>query len=177
MHKKILVAYATRADSTRDIAKHIAHILRDAGHEVEAHPIDDVTDLSHYQGVVFGTGIRIGHVLPEMLNFVKSHRQVLENMPTAYYVVCLTLHEDTLENRKIVDAYLDPLCAVKAPFSKGLFAGRLERSRLEQPWRFLLRYSKDDMMQEGDYRDWEAITHWANQVAAYFTREHELTPA
>jgi menaquinone-dependent protoporphyrinogen oxidase len=179
MHKKLLVAYATRADSTREIAKTIAQTLRDAGHEVEVHPVDDVTDLSPYQGVILGTGIRIGHVLPEMLNFVKTQRQALADLPTAYFVVCLTMHDDTPENRQTVEGYLEPLCAIKPPFNKGLFAGRMERSRLEQPWRFLLKYTKEPMMQEGDYRDWEAITHWANQVTTHFTHEfdRELTPA
>jgi menaquinone-dependent protoporphyrinogen oxidase len=75
----------------------------------------------------------------------------------------MTLKDDTPENRKVVDAYLDPLRAEVTPVASGLFAGRLDYSRLGFFTRLVAKHMAN--APEGDYRDWPAIERWAEEIA------------
>ncbi|MBZ0287650.1 MAG: hypothetical protein K8I30_08545, partial [Anaerolineae bacterium] len=100
-------------------------------------------------------------------------RDELQQVQAAYFVVCLTMKEDTPENRQVVEAYLKPLADVKEPVSQGLFAGALNHDKLGVVWRFLLKNAKeeeDSPMAEGDWRNWEGIRDWANAFAAQAIR-------
>lgn len=161
MIKKILVAYATRAGSTIEVADAIAKTLAE-GVQVEIKPVKKVKDIKEYQAVVLGTAIRKGNVLPEALDFVKRYKTDLKNIPTAYFIVCMTLKENTEENRKKANAYLDPLRAEVTPEDTGLFAGKLDYSKLGSIDYIIVKYFIGEP--EGDYRDWNAIKDWAAQL-------------
>jgi flavodoxin len=109
--RKILVAYGTRAGSTAEIADAVGKKLVSGGAEVDVMSVKNVQNINGYQAVVLGSAIRAGKVLPEILAFVKEHKSELQKKPVAYFVVGMTLREDTSEKRKTVDAYLDPLRA------------------------------------------------------------------
>jgi len=127
---KILVAYATRAGSTAGVADAIGKKLAQSGAVVDVKPLKNVQSLDGYQAVVLGSAIRAGKVLPEIIDFVKAHKGELHKLPVAYFVVGMTLREDTPEKRKTVDAYLNPLRAEITPVDVGLFAGKLDYSKL-----------------------------------------------
>ena len=164
MGDKILVAYASRARSTGEVAKTIGEVLRDGGATVDVRPAKGLTDLSPYQAAVVGSAIRIGKWLPEATKFVKAHQEALSQVPVAYFTVCLTMKEDTEENRTTVTAYLDPLreqVPLVQPIRVGLFAGALDHSKLS----FIARLiSKAVGSPEGDFRNWEAIRAWAGEL-------------
>ncbi len=160
---KILVAYASRAGSTGEVAEAIGKVLCDGGAAVDVRLAKEVTDLSPYRAVVVGSGIRVGKWLPEAVEFVERHREALSRMPVAYFAVCLTLKEDTEENRREVAAYLDPVREVVQPVDVGLFAGVMDYSKLPFIFRLMMKAMKSP---EGDFRDWEAIRDWAGQVRA-----------
>ncbi len=160
---KILVAYASRAGSTGEVAETTGQVLCEAGAAVDVRLAKDVTDLSPYRAVVVGSGIRVGKWLPEAVGFVEKHRGVLSQVPVAYFAVCLTLKEDTEENRREVAAYLDPVREVVQPVDVGLFAGVMDYGKLPFIFRLMMKAMKSP---EGDFRDWEAIRDWAGQVRA-----------
>ncbi len=160
MTPRILVAYATRAESTYEISEYIAQVLRDHGAAVDVRPAEAIDSLTPYQGVLLGSAIRTGHVLPEVLNFAKRFRENLRDVQLAYFIVCATLSQDTPANRKIVLSYLDQLRRIHEPDRIGMFAGRVDRQKIEQPWRFMLGFVKSGPMAEGEYRDWDAIHEW-----------------
>ena len=161
MKDKILVAYASRAGSTGEVSEVIGQVLREAGAAVDVRLAKDVTDLSPYRAVVVGSGIRVGKWLPEAVEFVERHREVLSRIPVAYFLVCLTLKEDTEENRREVSAYLDPVRDLVQPVDVGLFAGAMDYSKLPFILRLVMKAMKSP---KGDFRDWEAIRAWADRV-------------
>ncbi|TKJ29431.1 MAG: flavodoxin [Chloroflexi bacterium B3_Chlor] len=167
MSDKILVAYATKAGSTAEVAEAVGQELRDAGAEVEVQPAKEVKDLSPYKAVIVGSAIRMGKWVPEATSFVEKNREALSQVPVAYFVVCMTMKDDTEENHRTVEAYLDPVCEIVEPLDKGLFAGTINYSKLSFPARTM---SKAMKVSEGDFRDWEAIGAWARQVHSRLTR-------
>ena len=163
MAGKILVAYATRAGSTAEVADFIGKTLAKSGAAVDVRPVKKVKSLNGYTAVVAGSGIRAGRVYSEITGFVKDHKAELNTIPTVFFVVNMTMKDDTPENRAIVNAYLDPLRAEVTPVDVGLFAGTMKYDRLG----FFARFAVTRMVKtpEGDFRDWNAIEAWTNALA------------
>jgi menaquinone-dependent protoporphyrinogen oxidase len=161
---RILIAYSSRCGSTGGIADAIGQVLCGPGTAVDVRLQKNANDLTPYQAVIAGSAIRMGKWLPEAVEFVKTHRDVLRRVPVAYFVACLTMKDDTAENRSKALAYLDPVCKqvpqVK-PVDIGLFAGAIDFSKLSFVYSSILRVKGAP---EGDFRNWEAIRTWAAGV-------------
>ena len=133
--------------------------LEGGGAMVEVKPAKDVKDAKRYHAIVLGSAIRKGQLLPEVPDFVRTHRTDLQRVPVAFFVVCMTLKDHTDANRRIVNAYLDPLRAMVNPVDTGLFAGKMDYSTLDLLSKIIIKYFV--RTPEGDYRDWKAIKSWA----------------
>ena len=158
---KVLVAYATKAGSTGEVAEAIGQALCAGGAAVEVKPVKEVSDVSGYAGVVVGSAIRMGQWLPEAVKFVETHQEALSQVPVAYFAVCMTLAEDTEENRRTVAAYLDKVREMVQPVDVGLFAGTMDYSKLSFVFRLVIKAMKAP---EGDFRNWDAIRDWATNL-------------
>ena len=163
MAGNILIAYASRYGSTAEVAEAIGKVLREAGAEVEVRRVREVKGLGPYRAVVIGSAARMLKLLPEAVKFAQKHKQALSQMPVAYFTVGLTMIKDTPENRKVAAGFLEPLRQIQEPVSIGLFAGKVDYSRLSFVWRYFFSRAKD-FPGEGDYRDWEAIRAWAKEL-------------
>jgi len=60
----------------------------------------NVKNLNSYQGVIVGSAIYRGKWMPEAVNFVKANAELLSQIPVAYFMVCMTMHKPTEENRR-----------------------------------------------------------------------------
>jgi menaquinone-dependent protoporphyrinogen oxidase len=160
--EKLLVVYASRAGSTIEVADTIAKHLSKKGYVVDVKHISQTETLDEYKALVIGSPIRMGKPVPEVMDFVKQNQNVLREKPAAVFILCMTLAEDTAENRNIVDAYLDPLRELINPIETGLFAGKMEYSKL----RFFPRFAAKHMVKvpEGDFRNWKSISDWTHQL-------------
>jgi menaquinone-dependent protoporphyrinogen oxidase len=103
----------------------------------------------------------MGEWLPEAVKFVEMHRDALSRVPVAYFAVCMTMQNDTEENRREVMGYLDPLREMVQPKDIGLFAGAMDHSKLALVFRLMIKAIK---VPEGDFRNWENIRDWAANV-------------
>jgi menaquinone-dependent protoporphyrinogen oxidase len=160
---KLLVAYATRAGSTAEVAGFMGKVLSEAGARADVLPIKQACDLRGYSGVILGSAIRMGSVLPELIKFVRTHVATLSQMPLAYFNVIMTLMEDTPENGAIVDSYFRPLRAICEPLRVGAFAGKMNCTRRGAVLRFSLPKNREEIA-ESDWIDWEAIRTWTLEV-------------
>ncbi len=161
MQNRILVAYATKAGTTAEIAARIGETISQKNQTVDVLPISRVKDLSGYSAVVIGSAIRMGSVLPEVKSFVEKNQAALGQKPFSMFVAGMTLNEDTEANRTAVSAYLDPIRAVVKPASEGLFAGVMDPQKVSFLDRLIIKALKTPL---GDFRDWDKINAWAESI-------------
>ena len=170
MGNQVLVAYATKSGSTNGVAEAIGQVLADFGLSVDVQSVSNVKNIDHYQAVIIGSATRMGRLLSEALNFAEKHKVALASKKTAYFTVCLTMQEDTPENREIVSASFKPLVQIKEPLSLGLFSGKYDSSTVNFVMRAMLKKMKTP---EGDFRDWEAIKTWSSELAVQLTGQNK----
>lgn len=164
MHTKILVAYATRMESTSEVAEVIGMILHEQDVNADVLSIDEVEEVASYDAVIIGSAIRGEAWLPEAVKFIEQHRHALSKVPVAYFTVCMTMREDTPENRRKAEAYHKPvLTAVPEvqPIDVGLFGGMLETTEFPRLMRWVISTLN---LPSGDYRNWDAIRRWTEAV-------------
>ena len=161
---KILVTYATQAGSTAGVAEFIGETLSASGYLVDVRPMAEVEDISPYAAVIAGSAIQGKQWLPEAMDFLQANRAVLQKVPVAVFLVCMTLAMSNADRyHDEVATFLDPVRAIVTPVSEGMFAGALDinkvpdfRARLG--FRFSVLFG---VWSEGDHRDWHAIRAWA----------------
>jgi len=159
MSKKILIAYGSAAGSTAEVAQAIADEMEKGGAQVDALAVENVKDLSGYDGVVVGTAVRMFRILGKTKRFFRKHRKHLSQLPVAYFIACMTMKEPTPENIEKTKGYAEPMVNVKEPVSLGLFGGYFDPEKLTG---LFAKTMKDEPME--DARDWDKIRAWARET-------------
>jgi menaquinone-dependent protoporphyrinogen oxidase len=157
----VLVAYATKRGSTREVAADVARVIRQSGAEVEISPARNVKTLDRYQAVVLGGALYMGRWHKDARKMLKRHRAELASLPLA--VFALGPKEITPEAIEKAGAELARALAEVPeahPFSTAIFGGVIDPKRLHFPF---------SRMQAGDARDWNAIQDWASEVVRGFS--------
>jgi menaquinone-dependent protoporphyrinogen oxidase len=161
--RKVLVAYATRAGSTGEVAQAIGERLRAAGMQADVRPVERGLPLEGYDAVVLGSPIRYSAWLPEMTEFIAGHRDALARVPLAIF----TLHMQALGNdaasRKIRVRYAQPVRSLVNPRDEAYFAGNVDPATLSFFERLAVKMVKSPV---GDKRDWAAVRAWADGLGA-----------
>lgn len=158
--QRILVAYASGAGSTAEVANAIGDVIQAANVKVDILPAREVTDVHEYQAVVLGSSIRLGRWLPDAVQFLERMAEQLSTMPMAYFTTCLAMVDDTAESRRTVLAYMEPIRQLApeiTPVGIGLFAGSFDPT-----YRQVMPGGEHGP--HGDYRNWEAIRAWAAEI-------------
>ena len=165
--KKVLIAYASVSGSTGEVAQAIGEVLQEQGMSVDVKSVKAATDLGAYDAFVIGSSIRAGRWLPEAMHFLEDHHDDLSSRSVAYFTTCLTMVDDTEDNRRTVLAYMEPILQktpdVK-PIGLGLFAGSLDPER---------QLAMQTIGPQGDYRNWQAIRAWADEIASALSEAGE----
>jgi menaquinone-dependent protoporphyrinogen oxidase len=192
---KILVAYATNAGSTADVARTVGEELQKTGAQVDVLPLEQVTDLSSYQSVVLGAPVIMGWH-PGATAFLKKNQPALSKVPVALFLTCVNLTQtdetsvdgvpvfvdeklptapqnagrlSPKERHTTVNNYVQPILkaapAVK-PVSVGVFGGRLDIDSLSIFQKLFVIVIIQ--AKSGEKRNWDAIRAWAGGL---FTTE------
>ena len=193
--RRILVAYATMAGSTAEVARAVGEEIAKGGVQVDVLPLNQVKDLKAYDGVVVG-GLMIMGWHRAAIRFLRKNRRVFQRIPLAVFVMAMSL---TLTGETSVDGvpvtvdeklpkppqqegrlnfreryarlanYLRPILLATRPVkpvSIGVFGGRLEYGRLK--WWAVLFAMLIIQAQAGERRNWDAIRSWAAELPAAF---------
>ncbi len=161
MKNAVLVAYATRAGSTAEIAAVIGETLAERGFRVDVKSIHSQLLLDGYGAVILGSAIRMGSWLPEMVKFIQTNQPALNALPTALFTVHMLNASDDETSRAARAAYTAPVRALLPNAPETFFTGLMDFSRLSFLDRFIASMVK---AVESDQRDWEKIRAWANEL-------------
>ena len=159
MSNKVLVAYGSKAGSTAEVAEAIGEEIKQAGAEVTVQPVESVKEISGYDAVIVGSAVRAFRLLGNTRRFLRRHKKALKQVPLAYFLVCLTMSEDTPENISRAKGFAKPMLKIKEPVSLGLFGGCMDPSKLEG---FAAKMMQSQSY--ADYRDWDEIRAWARET-------------
>jgi menaquinone-dependent protoporphyrinogen oxidase len=165
MDKPVLVAYATKHGGTQEIAERIGEVLRQAGLRADVLPAGRVDDLASYQAVVLGSGVYIGRWRKGAARFLRAIEQVLAEQLVWLFSSGPTGEGDPLE---LTDGWrfpgaLQPIADRIQPSDIAVFHGVVDEKKLNMIEKWAIKNVKAPL---GDFREWDAITAWAADIAA-----------
>lgn len=164
MSPSILITYATKHGSTRQVAEAIAGALDAQGFGVHVESAADVHDLNTYDGVVLGTALYMGRPHADARRFLKRYHKALSAIPVAVFAMgpVTTGTDDIAGSKKQLDRALATVSDI-TPISTAIFGGVVDPAKLHFPF---------SRMEASDARDWDIIDTWARELgAAFSTRE------
>lgn len=148
------------------MAQAIGEEMQQSGVQVDIKPVEDVKTIEGYDGVVMGSAVRMFHLLGKTKRFLRKHKKELSKVPLAFFVVCLTMGEETPENIEKAEGYAKPMLEVKVPVSLGLFGGCIAHDKLTG---FFGKSMKS--VPEQDHRDWDKIRTWGRETLTKLRNE------
>jgi menaquinone-dependent protoporphyrinogen oxidase len=165
MEKKVLVAYSSKYGATAEIAEKIGEVLRKAGNQVDVVPVKRVKDLEPYGTVIMGTAAYMFRWRGDAVSFLKKNQKKLATMPVWLFYSGPLGKGDPLELVKgqRYPKSLQPTIDAIKPRDIAVFHGHINMAKLNFFERFTFNKAVD---MQGDFRDWNAITAWANSIAS-----------
>jgi menaquinone-dependent protoporphyrinogen oxidase len=160
MSQPILVAYATKRESTHDVADAVAARLRELGHEVDVRPAGRIDTLEPYRAVVLGGALYAGRWHRDARGFLAKHRDELTHIPISVFAMGpLKLEPKDVEgSRRQLDHALVKEHELE-PVSVAIFGGVIDPAKLRFPL---------NRMEAAAARDWDAIRSWADEIGGRF---------
>lgn len=165
MGEKVLLAYATRSGSTAEIAEKIKDVLVLRGLAVDLKPVSGVDSLDQYRAVILGSAVYYGRWRKEAVKFLTDRENVLKEKAVWFFSSGPAGEGDPVE---LLDGWTFPPLQQEIadriqPRGITVFHGVMDASRLNIFERWLLKRMDAPM---GDFRDWDLVTSWAEEIAA-----------
>lgn len=182
---KVLVAYASRHGATAGIAERIGARLSERGFEPTTVEVDKVDDVDSYDAFVVGSAAYMFRWLKEASRFAKRNHQALSDRPT-WLFSSGPLGTD-LVDEKGRDVYetsrpkeFDELESILNPRGEKIFFGAWDPDApavglAEKTFKKMA--ASRDALPVGDFRDWDDIDAWADEIADELQKVPEAEPA
>jgi menaquinone-dependent protoporphyrinogen oxidase len=179
---KTLIIYGTRYGATAETSEEIARVLREEGFDVKVANAkkEKIEDISEYELVIVGSGMRMGKWTGEADDFLKNFRKELDQKKLAIFVSTMkTVSEregkkdDVEQMRKV--ALEDKVAQHNLhPIALGFFGGVLDFNKMGFFFRRTMGFLRLQLQKDGfrerqpdiyDLRDWDEIRSWAKELA------------
>ncbi len=176
---KVLVAFGSRYGSTQQIAEKISDFLKDQGLETQLLNLKEIKQknwpaLNNFDGILIGSGIKIGMWTKESKAFIKFAKSSNINNPLGAFVSCgEAMNPNNRSSAR--DRYLAKVLAkfgIQASLYDA-FGGVFDLSETSNLGKInkkiLVTVSKEDPTikpnQRNDGRDWEQIKQFAMEFS------------
>lgn len=171
---RILILYHGIYGHTRKICDAINAELGEIGETADLVPVTewDINEADRYDMIVIGAAIRNGKHNRAVIQFIRSHRALLEAKKNAFFSVNLVARKpakNTPETNPYVKAFLQ-----RSPWEPqlvGVFAGNLDYQRYGVMDRHIIRFimrltgGPTDLQTKVEFTDWDKVRSFAGQLA------------
>ena len=161
---RVLVAAASRYGGTAGIAEAIGRRLEDDHLDVDVVPIDEVEDVAGYDALVLGSAVYAGRWMRPARRFVDENAAGIVSKQTWLFSSGPIGDPPKPEGDAAVK--VGDLVAKTGAHEHRVFAGKLDKTRLTFADRAIVAAVRSP---EGDFREWDEITEWADDIAAALT--------
>jgi menaquinone-dependent protoporphyrinogen oxidase len=167
---KVLVGYATRYGSTKEVAETIARSVREAGFEVDVCEVRDIKSLSNYKAVILGAPLFMFHWHKDVLRFLSKHQRILLDLQVAIFALGPT--HDPYDEQEWRDSWsqlnkeLEKYSWLK-PVEIEMFGGKYDPTKLKFPLKIMA-----GSVPASDIRDQDAIQAWATKLTVKLKKSH-----
>lgn len=163
MQPVVLVAYATRAGSTAEVAHVVAQVIGESGFAVEVRPARDVHSLEPYHAVVVAAPLYLFRLHKDARRFLAAHRAALSKIPVALFVPgpVQNVEKDWTGAREQLDKELARFPWL-SPVAQYIVGGKFDPAKLGFPFSLFPPLRK---MPASDVRDWTSIRAFAGHLA------------
>ena len=179
MMTKVLILYGTRYGATKEISDEIEKVIQDNGMITESFNLKDVNSknippLDQYDGIIIGTGIKMGMWTKAVKSFVQKRKTELKKKQTSlgFYVCCGVAKDDInkaidkyinakLEKTGIQSALIDAFGGAYDLREGSLVSGMMRKIVIG-----IMKEEEGIEDPDGelyDYRDWDQIRGFANR--------------
>jgi menaquinone-dependent protoporphyrinogen oxidase len=162
---QVLVTYASKHHATAEIAEAIAETLQRSPHlNVTTKTVYGIKDIDAYQAVVLGSAVYAGQWQMGAVNFLKDHLSELSQRPVWLFSSGPSGEGDpkTLLKGWTYPEGLKSTIEKIAPRDIAVFHGKIDMNSLGFGERTIVKMVKAPV---GDYRNWDQIHAWANDIA------------
>ena len=162
---RVLVTTASKHGATAELATFLAGCLREAaaGRRMElsavAIPVEQRPDPSRYDAVVLASAVYVGRWLEPARHYAAGHAAALRGRPV-WLMSSGPIGEPPFPPDEPHDA--GPIATMVGARGHRVFPGRLDKHRLGIGERAMVTAMRAPL---GDFRDWEAVRAWAEEIA------------
>ncbi len=170
-----LIVYASTEGQTNKIAKFMAGLLTNAGHQVRFHNVSDVSDglaITDYDHVIVAGSVHSGKHQPDLQLFVYANRERLNKLPSLLVSVSLAaaFPDTQSEAQGYVDAFLEATewqpthtLLTAGAIKPGIYDWFQKSALLEGD---LAAHVDEDLQDTREFTDWDALKQKTAELTA-----------
>jgi menaquinone-dependent protoporphyrinogen oxidase len=165
MGNSVLLAYASKYGSTKEIAEKIGEVFKQEGIAVDIIPAQQVKDLSGYKDVIIGVAIYMGMWRKEAKNLIMKNEAALAERRVWIFSTGPSGKGDPIQLVKgvtVPQGMKQVIDRIK-PRDIAVFHGKLDPEKMGGMEKFIVKRVGGET---GDFRDWALINAWAKKTAA-----------
>lgn len=171
---KILILHASKKGQTEKIAHFIAESVQNHGHQTTIFPVNRIPDdfsTDAYDAVIIGGPIYIGRYPSYLQEFVTTHRDWLNRVPSAFFTVCMAIHSKNSQEQEQARSFGINFIK-KTNWHTNMmetFAGAIKYTQYGFITRMIMRNiarkegGDTDTSRDHEYTDWNAVTRFTEQ--------------
>lgn len=180
--KKIAIVFDSHDGHTQRISEKIQDIITQRGGNARLIHISQFSpeQLTEFDFIAFGSPIRYGKHLPDMVAFLQRHQTTLQQYKTAFFSVNLTARKPN-RNTPETSNYLKKFMASMdwQPDIIEVFAGKLNYPMYRFFDKLMIRFimwitkGPTDANTVVDYTNWQHVSDFADTILAASQAEHQ----